>query len=63
MQAWEAVRRGEENPLISLMCRDGELTEYLSEQEIRVLMDARAHIGDAAERAIKMAKKIQGELN
>jgi adenylosuccinate lyase len=63
MQAWEAVRRGEENPLISLMCRDGELTEYLSEQEIRVLMDARAHIGDAAVRAIKMAKKIQGELN
>jgi adenylosuccinate lyase len=62
MQAWEAVRRGEENPLIALMCQDGELSEYLSEQEIRILMDARAHIGDAAERALRMAKKIQGEV-
>ena len=63
MQAWEAVRRGDENPLISLMGQDGELTEYLSEHEIRVLMDARAYIGDAAERALEMAKKIQKEVN
>ena len=62
MQAWEAVRRGEENPLVALMCQDGELTEYLPEQEIRILMDARSHVGDAAERARQMARKIQGEV-
>ena len=62
MQAWEVVRRGEENPLISLMCQDRELTEYLSEQEIRILMDARSHVGNAAERALQMARQIQREV-
>ena len=62
MRAWDVVKLGEENPLVSLMCQDGALTEYLTEQEIRVLMDARSHVGDAAERALQMAKKIQGEV-
>ncbi len=62
MQAWEAIRQGEENPLISLMCQDGELTEYLPEQEIRVLMDARSYIGDAADRSRQMAGRIQKEV-
>jgi adenylosuccinate lyase len=62
MQAWEMVRRGEENPLVSLMCQDGVLSEYLSEQEIRVLMDARSHVGNAAEKALQMAKRIQVEV-
>jgi adenylosuccinate lyase len=62
MQAWEVVRRGEENPLVTLMCLDGVLTEYMTEQEIRVLMDARSHVGDAPERAHRMAKIIRKEL-
>ena len=62
MQAWEAVRRGEENPLVGLMCQDGELTEYLSEQEIRLLMYANSHLGNAVERANQMARKIREEL-
>ena len=60
MQAWEVVRRGEENPLVSLMCQDGELTEYLPEQEIRVLMDARSHVGDAPERASRWQEEFSG---
>jgi adenylosuccinate lyase len=62
MQAWEVVRRGEENTLVSLMCQDGVLTEYLSEQEICVLMDARSHVGNAAEKALQLARRIQGEI-
>ena len=62
MQAWDVVRRGEDNPLVSLMCQDGVLSEYLSEQEIRVLMDARSHVGNAAEKALQMARRIQGEV-
>ncbi len=58
MQAWEAVRRGEENPLVSMMCQDAELTEYLPEQEIRSLMDARSHVGDAPRRARRLAKDL-----
>ena len=45
-----------------LMCQDGELSEYLSEQEMRVIMDARSYVGDAAERAHQMATRIQGEV-
>jgi adenylosuccinate lyase len=59
MQAWEALRSGGDNPLLSLLCQDGVLTEYLSEDEIRHLMDARAYVGDAPLRAREMAKVIK----
>jgi adenylosuccinate lyase len=59
MQALEAIRRGEENPLVSLLCRDAELTEYLPEQYLRALMDANAYVGDAPARAHRMAKDLQ----
>ena len=62
MQAWEALRQGEENPLVSLLCQDAEIGEYLSEAEIRQLMDVRSHIGDAAERAREMARMISNNL-
>jgi len=58
MQAWEAVRRGEENPLAAMLCQDAELTKYLPEQEIRSLMDARSHVGDAPRRARALAKDL-----
>jgi adenylosuccinate lyase len=58
MQAWEAARQGEENPLTALLCQDAELTEYLSEHEIRTLMNARMHVGDAPARARRMAENI-----
>jgi len=62
MNAWEVVRRGEVNPLITLMCQDGELTEYLPEQEMRGLMEAGGNVGNAAERALQMARRIQEEV-
>ncbi len=62
MKAWEALRRGEENPLVELLCQDAEISEYLSEEEVRRLMDARSHVGDAAERARKMAKTISEKI-
>ncbi len=59
MKAWDAVRLGEANPLISAICQDVEITEYLPEGDVRALMDARSHVGDAPERARRMAKVIQ----
>jgi adenylosuccinate lyase len=59
LKAWEALGRGGENPLADDLCRDAELTEYLSEQEIRLLMEARSHVGDAPERARALARVIQ----
>jgi adenylosuccinate lyase len=59
LQAWETLNRGGENPLADDLCRDAELTEYLEEQEIRLLMVARSYVGDAPERARALAKAIQ----
>ena len=58
MQAWEAVRQGEENPLVSIISQDAKLTEFVPEQEIRALMDARAYVGDASRRARLVAKSL-----
>jgi adenylosuccinate lyase len=58
MQAWEAVRQGGKNPLVALMCQDGELTKYLPEQEMRALMEAGSYVGDAPMRARQMSKSL-----
>jgi adenylosuccinate lyase len=58
MRAWEVIRQGEENPLVSLLCQDVEINEYLPEREIRALMDANSHVGDAPARARQIAKGL-----
>jgi adenylosuccinate lyase len=63
MQAWQAVRLGEENPLLSLVSADPELLAYLGREELVALMDARHHIGDAAFRARQMAELVRQELS
>jgi adenylosuccinate lyase len=59
LKAWETLSRGGENPLADDLCRDAEFTEYLSEQEICLLMAARSHVGVAPERARALAKTIR----
>jgi adenylosuccinate lyase len=59
LKAWKTLNQGCENPLTDDLCRDGELSEYLSEQEIRLLMEARSHVGDAPERARAFTRIIQ----
>ena len=59
LKAWETLNRGGENPLADDLCQDTELTKFLKEQEIRALMVARNHVGDAPERARELAKTIQ----
>jgi adenylosuccinate lyase len=62
MKAWETIRRGGKNPLADNLCRDAEVSEFLPEQEIRLLMSTQAHIGDAPERARELAKSIREML-
>ncbi len=59
MLAWDAVRQGEQNPLVSRMCQDDEFREYLSEQEIRRLMEVGSYVGDAPTRARQIYKEIK----
>lgn len=56
--AWEAVRLGNANPLIDLVCREKDFLEYCSESELHRLMDAEGYIGDAPRRARAIAQAI-----
>ena len=58
LKAWETLSRSGENSLADDLCRDAELTEYLSEQEIRLIMTAGSYVGDAPVRARVLAKSI-----
>jgi adenylosuccinate lyase len=56
--AWGKNNQGNENALADDLCRDEKITKYLSKTDIRQLMIAKAHIGDAPNRARSLAKVI-----
>ena len=59
MQAWQVVQAGAPaNPLPQLLSQDEQIRQYLSEDGVLALFDARGHIGDAPARARGMAAKI-----
>jgi adenylosuccinate lyase len=51
MTAWAKVEVGEPNPLADLLSNDDEIKRYLSSYDIRLLLDASGHVGDAPQRA------------
>lgn len=59
LAAWEAVRAGQPNPLPNRLAGDPALAAFLPPERIRALMDARRYIGDAAERALALARAIR----
>jgi len=58
MQAWAESQNDRVNPLAQLVTSDPEFRKYLSGVELNELMDARHHIGDAPQRALKLADEI-----
>jgi hypothetical protein len=50
MTAWAKVEVGESNPLADLLSSDDEIKRYLSSDEIRLLLEASGHVGDAPRR-------------
>jgi adenylosuccinate lyase len=58
MEAWEAVRRGDENPLSRLLTDRAELTALVEPAEIRGLLDPSSHVGTAPQRARLLADRI-----
>lgn len=55
MAAWESVQKGLPNPLVELVVADPGLQAYLPAAELRQLMDASVHLGDAPARALTLA--------
>jgi adenylosuccinate lyase len=58
MEAWAAVRRGEDNPLSRLLAEDADLTARVDPAEIRRLLDPSTHVGTAPQRARLLADRI-----
>jgi adenylosuccinate lyase len=59
LQAWEAVRREEPNPLADLLAGDVRLIAFLRGDELRELMDAGNYVGTAAARARALAVELR----
>lgn len=59
MVAWEAMERGEPNPLADLIKGDKRIAQLLSSAEIDELFRVESYIGIAGAHAVDMAHKIQ----
>ena len=59
MSAWEAVRRGDANPLVESLVYDANLKLYMDEDDIRETLDYAGYVGDAPTRARELAKKLR----
>ena len=57
--AWDALRRGQPNPLASSLRADPRITQWLLPGEIASLLDASDYVGDAAERALLVAAMLR----
>jgi adenylosuccinate lyase len=63
LKAWQTLKLGVDNPLIEDICMDAKFAEYLSNQDIRQLMEAKSQIGNAPERARRLANEIKEIVN
>jgi len=63
MAAWAKVEAGEANPLADLLSDDDEITRHLSSRQIRSLLDARNHVGDAPRRALAFLAELRQVLS
>ena len=58
MQAWDALARGEDNPLAQTLAGDKALTALVDPAEIRRLLDPSKHVGTAPQRARALADRV-----
>ena len=63
MTAWEAVQRGEENPLADVLAADPEITRFLPGDDVRRIIAQGAGVGDAPERSRELARAIRAGLH
>jgi adenylosuccinate lyase len=59
MEAWEALARGQDNPLSRLLTEDPNLTGMVDPAEIRRLLDPGKHVGTAPQRARLLADRVE----
>jgi len=62
LEAWAAVSKGQPNPLAEQLVSSDFLRRYLSGDQIRALLDARAYVGDAPGRARAFAAELRHRI-
>jgi len=62
LEAWEAVRKGNDNPLMELLKADTQIGDYLTAERLRELMDAAAYTGTVAQRSLTFAQEIRKNI-
>lgn len=58
MKAWEDIQNGQENPMESLLIESKEVGKYLKPEDLKKLLDAKNHVGNASKKSLTIAKKI-----
>jgi len=59
LTAWEAVQRGEPNPLAAQLAADAGLLAYLPAERVKASLHAGDYVGDAPQRARQLAETIR----
>jgi adenylosuccinate lyase len=59
LTAWQAAQKGDENPLVDILCKDEQIGGVLGSDSIRQLMRLDAYLGIAPQRARQMAEYIR----
>jgi len=63
LDAWEAVRQGNPNPLEGIIATDDKIMQYLPKNEMVNLMKIDTHLGNAPERCRRLASKIKETIS
>ena len=62
LAAWDRLQAGEPNPLVDLVCQDPIFLATFAQPELRRMMDASHHLGDAPQRAHALSATIRQAL-
>ncbi|HTP11245.1 MAG TPA: adenylosuccinate lyase [Anaerolineae bacterium] len=59
LHAWAEIGAGRSNPLLETVCADLRVTQYVDVATAQPLLDARAHLGNAAQKARVIATRLK----
>ncbi|MEA3344828.1 MAG: adenylosuccinate lyase [Chloroflexota bacterium] len=62
MAAWDAVQRGEPNPLAESLADDEQVLAFLPSDHVRELLDAGGYVGDAPQRCAEFLKRLRAVI-
>jgi adenylosuccinate lyase len=62
MTAWEAISKGQPNPLIGLICLDAEFLRFYNAEELQDFLNVSGYLGNAAHRARAFAQFVNNQL-